>query len=249
MTIDLNADAGESYGVWSLGDDEALFPHLTSVNLACGFHAGDPKTIERSVRLALQHRLAIGAHPSFPDRVGFGRRELQASEEEIRADVLYQIGALSAFLKAHGARLHHVKAHGALYNQATREPSTARALAEAVHAFDPKLPLVVLPGTPLEEEARALGLPVLREGFPERGYLADGRLAPRHLPGAIIEDPDLAAQRALAMVRGKIQSLDGGELPVQIETLCVHGDHPRAPAVARAIRAILEAHGIAVQAA
>lgn len=245
MTLDLNADAGESYGVWSLGHDAALFGLLTSVNLACGFHAGDPLTIERSVKLAHRHGLAVGAHPGFPDRVGFGRRDLAAAPEEVYADVLYQIGAVSAFLRAAGLPLHHVKAHGALYNRAARDLETARAIAQAVRDFDPALPLVVLPGTPLEAGALEAGLRAVAEAFPERGYTRDGRLAARGQPGAIVHDPHEAARRAVAMaLHGRVEAVDGGWVEMRPQTLCVHGDNPNAVQIARAVREALEAEGV-----
>jgi UPF0271 protein len=249
MTLDLNADAGESYGVWTLGHDAELFGLLTSVNLACGFHAGDPLTIQRSVELARRHHLAIGAHPGFPDRVGFGRRELAATPEEVYADVLYQVGAVAAFLKAAGLLLHHVKAHGALYNRATRDAETARAIAQAVRDYDPALPLVVLPGTPLEAQAQAAGLRTVAEAFPERGYTRDGRLAPRGRPGAIIHDPREAARRAVSLaLHGRVEAVEGGWVEVRPRTLCIHGDNPNAPQIARAVREALEAEGVRLEA-
>ncbi len=189
MKVDLNADAGESYGAFTYGHDREIFPLVTSANLACGFHGGSPGRILEAVRLAKAHGVAVGAHPGFPDLVGFGRREMALSPEEVYADVLYQIGALSAFLKAEGLPLHHVKPHGALYLKACRDRETARAIALAVKAFDPGLPLVVLPGTVYEEEAREAGLRVVLEAFPERAYLRNGQLAPRSMPGSWITDP------------------------------------------------------------
>lgn len=248
MYIDLNADAGESFGNWKLGQDEALFPLLSSVNVACGFHAGDPLTMGRTLELARKTGLAVGAHPGFPDRVGFGRRELAATPEEVYADVLYQTGALSAFLRAAGMPLHHVKPHGALYNRATKDPQTARAIAQAVRDFDPSVPLVVLPNTPLESEAQALGLTTVAEAFPERGYSRDGRLAPRGTPGAWIHDPAEAARRAVQMVvKGQVEAVEGGTVPVRARTLCIHGDNPQAVEIARAVRNALLAEGVAIQ--
>ncbi|MGQ9693078.1 MAG: LamB/YcsF family protein [Thermaceae bacterium] len=248
-SIDLNADAGESYGVYAYGHDEALFPLVSSVNLACGFHAGSPLRMREAVRLAKAHGVAVGAHPGFPDLVGFGRREMAFSPEEVYADTLYQIGALYAFLEAEGMALHHVKPHGALYLKACRDRETARAIARAVKDFDPGLPLVVLPGTVCEEEAHALGLRVVLEAFPERAYLKDGLLAPRSMPGSWITDPEEAARRAVRMVlEGKVEALDGGEVEVRAETLCIHGDNPNAPEVARAVRRALEEAGVEVKA-
>lgn len=249
MRIDLNADAGESFGNWKLGNDEELFEYVTSANLACGFHAGDPLTMRQSVELCKRLSVAAGAHPGFPDRVGFGRREMAASPEEIYADLLYQLGALSAFLRLEGVPLHHVKAHGALYNRAAKDAATARAIAQAIRDFDPGLPLVVLPGTPLEAEALALGLRAVREAFPERGYAPDGRLAARGTPGAIIHDPEEAARRAVQIVlHGKLEAVDGSLIRLEAETLCIHGDNPKAPQIARRIREALEAEGVEIRA-
>lgn len=248
MFVDLNVDAGESYGTFTYGHDREIFPLVTSVNLACGFHGGSPTRIREAVALAKAHGVAVGAHPGFPDLVGFGRRDMALSPEEVYADVLYQIGALYAFLKTEGLSLHHVKPHGALYLRACRDRETARAIAEAVKAFDPEVPLVVLPGTVYEEEARGAGLRVVLEAFPERAYLRNGQLAPRSLPGSWISDPKEAARRALRMVlERKVEALDGGEVEVKAETLCIHGDNPNAPEVALAVRRALEEAGIEVK--
>lgn len=248
MKIDLNADAGESFGNWKLGRDEELFPLLSSVNVACGFHAGDPLTMRHTLELAKRARIAVGAHPGFPDRVGFGRREMAATPDEVYADVLYQVGALSGFLKAAEMSLHHIKAHGALYNRATRDPETARAIAQAAKDFDPDIPLVVLPYTPLEAEAQKLGLRTVAEAFPERGYSRDGRLAPRGSPGAWIHDPAEAAHRAVQMVtQGRVEAVDGGWVDIRAQTLCIHGDNPSAVEIARAIREALSAEGVVIE--
>ncbi len=247
--IDLNADAGESYGHWKMGADEALFPILSSVNLAAGFHAGDPLTMQKSVRLAKKHGVAVGAHPGFPDLVGFGRRDLAVTPDQAYTDVLYQIGALAAFLRVEGMKMHHVKPHGALYLQMVRNKETAKAVAQAVKDYDPELPLVLLFGTPMEEAAREVGVRYVREAFPDRAYLSDGRLSPRSMAGSLIRDPQKAAERAVQMVlEGKIPALDGGEVAVQAETLCVHGDNPEAVEIARAVREALLAAGVEVAA-
>lgn len=248
MIIDLNADAGESFGSWKLGNDAELFPLISSVNVACGFHAGDPLTIQHTLKLAGQAGIAVGAHPGFPDLVGFGRREMAATPEEVYADVLYQVGALSALLKAAKMPLHHIKAHGALYNQATKNPETARAIAQAAKDFDPDIPLVVLPYTPLEAEAQKLGVRIICEAFPERGYSNDGRLAPRGSAGAWIHSPAEAARRAVQIVvRGEVETVEGGTVAVRAQTLCIHGDNPNAVEIARAIRSALLAEGITIQ--
>ncbi|WP_457632344.1 LamB/YcsF family protein [Oceanithermus desulfurans] len=247
-SIDLNADAGESFGPWKMGSDEELFPLLSSVNLATGFHAGDPLTMQRSIALARRHGVAVGAHPGFPDLVGFGRRDLAVTPEQAYADTLYQIGALAAFLKVDGMALHHVKPHGALYLQMLRNEATAEAVARAVRDYDPELPLVLLPNTPMEAAAARVGVRYVREAFPDRAYLSDGRLAPRSMEGALIRDPERAAERAVQMVlEGKVAALDGGEVEVRAETLCVHGDNPEAVAIARAVRRALEAAGVDVR--
>ncbi|ADH63705.1 LamB/YcsF family protein [Allomeiothermus silvanus DSM 9946] len=249
MRMDLNADAGESFGSWKLGNDEELFKYVTSANLACGFHAGDPLTLYKSVRLCKQLGVAVGAHPGFPDLRGFGRREMAATPGEVYTDVLYQLGALSAFLRVEGLPLHHVKAHGALYNLAAKDAATAKAIAQAVHDFDPGLPVVVLPSTPLEAEALALGLRVVREAFPERGYAPDGRLAARGTPGSLIHDPEEAARRAVRIVlAGELEAVDGSLIRLEAQTLCIHGDNPNAPQIARRIRQALEAEGIEIRA-
>ena len=248
-SIDLNADAGESYGAWTMGDDAALFPFLTSVNVACGFHAADPLTIQKTLALAKLHGLSVGAHPSYPDLPGFGRRILDASPDQVHADVLYQVSALGGMCRAAGVPLSHVKAHGALSTRAWTHAETARAIGQAVRDFDPSLPLVVLPATLLETEARALGVPVVLETFPERAYLKDGRLAPRSMPGSSIHDPQEAARRAVMMVKeGRIEAIDGGFFEFQVDTLCIHGDNPDAVQIAQAVRAALQAEGIGVRA-
>ena len=249
--IDLNADAGEAFGAWQLGHDGELMPQLTSVNLACGFHAGDAGTMQRSVALALRYGVAVGAHPGFNDPLGFGRRELAASPDEVYADSLYQLGALSAFLRPHGRTLHHVKAHGALYLKMLVDVQAAAAVAAAVKDFDPTLPLVVLAGPGGEQMAtvaQEAGLRAVLEAFPDRGYLDDGRLAPRSAPGAVVHDPLGVAARALQMARDSVVvSLSGKRLKINAQTLCLHGDAPNAPAAARAVRTTLANAGIAVQ--
>lgn len=251
IRIDLNADAGESFGAWNVGHDDRLMPLLSSVNLACGFHAGDAGTMQRSVALAAEHGVAIGAHPGFPDLLGFGRRELAASPDEVYADTLYQLGALSAFLRPHQKRLHHVKPHGALYLKMLVHTPTAAAVAAAVKDFDTTLPLVVLAGLGGEQVAeivREAGLRAVLEAFPDRGYGDDGRLASRAEPGAVVYDPLEVARRALLMAQsGVVTSLSGKQLEITAETLCLHGDAPNAPATARAVRSALAEAEIGVQ--
>jgi 5-oxoprolinase (ATP-hydrolysing) subunit A len=248
MQIDLNADAGESFGPWVLGHDAALFDQISTVNVACGFHAGDPLTMRRTLELARDKGVQVGAHPGYPDLVGFGRRMIAASYDEVHADVLYQIGALEGFSRLIGVPLRHVKAHGALSNRAWEDAATARAVAQATRDFDPRLPLVVLPGTHLETEAIKLNLPVILEAFPERAYLQNGQLAPRSMPGSSIHDPKEAAHRAVMMVtQGKIETIDGGWFEMKPQTLCIHGDNPHAVEIACHVRQALEAEGIKIE--
>lgn len=251
MQIDLNADTGESFGLWPMGHDEELFSEITSANLACGFHAGDPLTIQKSVRLARQHGVAIGAHPGFQDLAGFGRRDIALSPDDAYADTLYQLGALHAFVARENETLHHVKAHGALYLRMLRDPEIARAVAQAVADFSSSLPLVVLGGTGgqvMQDAAAEVGVRAVLEAFPDRAYLPDGHLAPRSLTGSLVRDPELAAERAVAMVtQGRVEALGGGEAEVSAETLCIHGDNAEAPAIARAIRAALKEAKVAIR--
>lgn len=251
-SIDLNADAGESFGRWQVADEASLFSHLTSVNLACGFHAGDPLTMQASIKLAKENRVAVGAHPGFADKLGFGRRDMAATPAEIKADVLYQLGALQAFLAVADVPLHHVKAHGALYLKMMVDEDTGRAVAEAVAAFDAKLPLVILAGEGgelMRGVAQELNLKTVAEAFPDRAYLANAQLASRHLEGAVLSDPMQVAERAVALASGSaLPALDGGDVSIQAETLCLHGDHPNSPQTAAAVRRALKGAGVSVAA-
>ena len=247
--MDLNADLGESYGAWRMGDDAAVMPHVTSANIACGFHAGDPAIMRRTVALAVQHHVAIGAHPSLPDLQGFGRREMQLAPDEVYALTLYQTGALAAIAVAAGARLHHVKPHGALYNMAARDRAWAEAIARAVRDFDASLILVGLAGSTSISAARAAGLRVAREAFCDRRYRSDGSLAPRSEPGAVIEDIDAAITQAVAIAtRGEAFTREGTRVVIEADTLCVHGDRPNAGEFALRLRASLQHAGITVAA-
>lgn len=252
IRIDLNADAGESYGPWAMGADDRLFPFLTSVNVACGFHAGDPSTMRRTLELASRHGVAVGAHPGFPDRVGFGRRDLNLEPSELYDDVLYQLGALEAFLRRDGRTLHHVKPHGAMHHRLVRDAEAADAVARAIADFAPDLPYVVLAGPGgrvMRRAAERHDLRIVAEAFPDRGYLADGRLAPRSVHGSMIRDPAVAAERAVAMASGgEIAAVDGGVVAIEARTLCLHGDEPTAADTASAVRAALTSAGIDVRA-
>ena len=248
MFVDLNCDMGESFGPYTLGLDEQVMPLITSANVACGFHAGDPHVLRRTVALAARHGVAIGAHVSFPDLVGFGRREMNATADEVENDTLYQIGAIAAFCRAAGVPLRHVKPHGALYNMAQRDPALAGAIVRAVSSFDPRLLLFAQPGSAMEQVAREAGLTVVGEVFADRAYTSEGALASRKLPGSVIHDPEQVAGRAVHMVtRGSVVAMDGTAVPLRAETICVHGDTPGAVALIRQMRQQLEAAGVTVR--
>jgi 5-oxoprolinase (ATP-hydrolysing) subunit A len=249
LTIDLNADVGESFGGWRLGDDEALMPSVSSANIACGFHAGDPGVIRRTVALALAHGVAVGAHPGYPDLAGFGRREMALSATEVGDLVLYQVAALSGVAAASGARLAHVKPHGALYNRAARDEAAAAAIAKAVAAIDRHLVLFGLAGSRLLEAGRREGLRVAAEAFADRGYEADGRLRARDLPGALVIDPEAVVSRVMQMIESRtVVAVDGSMVPLEPDTICLHGDTPGAADLARRVRQGLEARGVRIAA-
>jgi UPF0271 protein len=246
-SIDLNADVGESLGPWSMGDDEHLIPLVSSVNIACGFHAGDPVTIARTVGLAIGAGAAIGAHPGYPDLAGFGRRDMDLSAEELEAAIVYQVGAVATFARAAGGEIRHVKPHGALYNRAATDARLAQTVARAVRRVSQELVLVGLAGSALVGAGRAAGLAVADEAFPDRAYEADGSLRSRRLSGAVLTDSAAVAERAVAMARdGAVTAVDGSRLELGADTLCLHGDTPGAVDHAKAVRAALEAAGIRV---
>ena len=247
--MDLNSDLGEGYGRWALGDDAALLEVVTSANVACGFHAGDPATIDRTVRAAVERDVAIGAQVSYPDLVGFGRREMDLPPGELTADVLYQLGALEAFARAAGSRVRYVKPHGALYNRIARDPVQAAAVIEAVRRYDPTLPLLTLPGSAAMQAAEEAGIAAVGEGFADRAYTGAGRLVSRREPGSVLHDPDQVAARALRMAtEGRVETIDGGEVAVAVRSLCVHSDTPGAVALAKAVRAALDQAGVPLEA-
>lgn len=247
MHVDLNADLGESFGRWTLGDDEALMRSITSANVACGYHAGDPGVMRRTIALARRVGVAVGAHPSLPDLAGFGRREMAISPGEAGDLVLYQIGALAAIAAAEGVALRHVKPHGALYHMAARDTALARGIAEAIASFDRALVVFAPPGSALLDAAATAGLPTAAEGFADRGYEPDGSLTPRGRPGAIVHDPGEVVARGVRMVReGLVRTRDGSDLRLHVGTLCTHGDTPGSSELVRQLRAGLEAAGIAV---
>jgi UPF0271 protein len=243
MEIDLNADLGEG-----AGNDEALMGLVSSANIACGWHAGDAQTMRQCVRWALQNGVAIGAHPSFPDRENFGRSTMHLPPEEITAGVLYQIGALAAIAKAEGGALAHVKPHGALYNQAVKEPQLAAAIVDAVRHFDPSLKFFGLAGSGMIDAARRAGLEPVEEVFADRGYMPDGSLVPRSQPGALIDDEEASLAQTLSLVRDhQVRAIDGSIVPVNAQSVCLHGDGAHALAFARRIRERLTAEGIAIK--
>ena len=247
MKVDLNCDMGESFGQYRIGADEAIMPHITSANIACGYHAGDPLVMDRTVRLAAEQGVGVGAHPGFPDLMGFGRRAMQLSPMEIENYILYQIGALAAFARASGAELAHVKAHGALYNMAAQDMGLARAIVRGVARFSEELVVACLAGSAMIEAAEEIGLRAAQEGFADRAYNLDGTLQSRKEPGSVIHDAQRAAARAVAMVRDEVVvAHTGEEMPLQVDTICVHGDTPAAVQIAQAVRGQLEAAGIQV---
>jgi UPF0271 protein len=248
LAIDLNCDMGESFGAWRLGRDEEIMGYVTSVNIACGYHAGDPGTMRRTVQLAMRSGAAIGAHPGLPDLQGFGRREMAISPQEAHDLVLYQIGALQAFVRAEGGRLQHVKPHGALYNMAARDQALAGAIAEAVCRADPELILFGLSGSALIEAGQRVGLRTASEVFADRTYQADGSLTPRHRPDALVADAAAAVEQAMRMARtGKVATTQGQEITIEAHTICIHGDGPHALEYAMRIREALLAAGIRLQ--
>jgi UPF0271 protein len=248
--IDLNADVGESFGSYTMGLDTEVVPLVSSANIACGFHAGDPAVMRRTVTLARTHGVGLGAHPGLPDLMGFGRRVMDLSLEEIRDCVVYQVGALQAVAAAQGARLQHVKAHGALYNMAVRRPEIWEAMAEVLAAIDARLILYVMAGPnrdELEAMAARRGIRVAFEFFADRAYNPDGSLVSRQQPGAVIHDPEAVAAKVLRLVRqGTVTACDGSEIALRAETICVHGDNPKALALVRHVRQALQSAGVAI---
>ena len=245
--VDLNCDLGESFGAYTIGLDARVIPHISSANVACGYHAGDPAVMRKTVAMAARAGVAVGAHPGFPDLVGFGRRNMTVSPDEAYEYMLYQLGALSAFAKAAGVRLQHVKPHGALYNMAGKDASLAAAIARAIYDFDPSLILLGLSGSAMLTEGEKLGLRCAKEVFADRGYNEDGSLVNRKLPGAMITDENLAIERVLRMLEhGEVEAVTGKVIPIEADSVCVHGDNERAVEFVTKIRAAIEAHGMQV---
>ncbi len=248
LSIDLNSDLGESFGAYTIGNDSAVLEHVTSANIACAFHAGDPMVMEKTVALAVQRSVAMGAHPGLPDLVGFGRRKMDIKPAEAYAMVVYQIGALAAFVHAKGGHLQHVKPHGALYNMAAKNAALAEAIAQAVYDVDPSLILFGLAGSELIRQGEKRGLVTASEVFADRTYQPDGSLTPRSQPDAMVTDEDIAISRVLRMIQaGVVQCQNGEDIPVKADTICVHGDGAKALAFTEKIHHALDVQGIAVQ--
>lgn len=249
--IDLNSDVGESFGNYKLGLDEEIIPLVSSANIACGYHAGDPAVMRQTVTLAVEHGVGVGAHPGLPDLVGFGRRAMDVTLEDIRDFVTYQIGALQAVAARQGARLQHVKPHGALYNMAVKNPDIWDAVAEVMGQLDDRLILFVLAGsarTEIEAIGQRRGIRIAFEFFADRAYSPAGSLVPRNQPGAVIHDDEMVAAKVLKFVKeGRVTAIDGSEIELQAETICVHGDNPKALALVKKIRKTLEVAGVAIQ--
>ncbi|MGE5541892.1 MAG: LamB/YcsF family protein [Bacillota bacterium] len=247
LTVDLNSDLGEGYGIYTLGLDGPILDVVTSVSVACGLHAGDPLVMEATVKAATTRGLGIGAHPGYPDLQGFGRRQMALSPGEARSFVVYQIGALEAFVRAYGGRLQHVKPHGAMYNMAARDYRLARAIAEGIRSVDSSLILLALANSEMIRAGRDAGLRVAGEVFADRAYNADGSLVSRGTPGAIIEDPDIAVSRVVRMVtEGRVTAIDGTDIPIKVDSVCVHGDSPGAPALIKGLRKSMEEYGVSL---
>lgn len=239
MKVDLNSDLGESFGHYVLGNDEQILPLITAANVACGFHAGDPNVMAQTVAIAEKNGVAIGAHPSYPDRIGFGRRHMDMQLENVENMITYQVAALQGFVKGH--RLHHVKPHGALYNAAAKSLPLALAICRGIKRVDPELPIYGLAGSQLITAAREIGLPYASEVFADRAYQADGTLVPRVKPHAVLHDPQEVAKRAVHMIQDRaVTAITGEHVELQVDTICVHGDNEEALAIVRALRSALK---------
>lgn len=248
VRVDVNADLGESYGVYRIGNDEEMLNYVSSVNIACGFHAGDAGVMNRTVRASVDRNVAIGAHPGFPDLLGFGRRDIHASPSEVYDMVVYQIGALQAFVSARGSQMQHVKPHGALYNQASRDPTIAQAIAAAVYDVSPNLVLFGLSGSELVSAGDKQGLRTASEVFADRTYQADGSLTPRLQANALLRDADVVVQQALRMVRDhKVRTPGGTDLSLKVDTICLHGDGDSALELARSLHTTFQQEGILIR--
>lgn len=249
-TIDLNCDMGESFGAYKIGMDEQVMAHISSANIACGWHAGDPLVMDKTIRLAVENKVGIGAHPGYPDLLGFGRRKMALMPDEITNYLIYQVGALQAFCKVHNVTMQHVKPHGALYLDAVEDKTTATAIAKGIMALDPNLKFVALAGKKgetMRQVGEALGLNVVYEAFPDRAYTPEGTLVSRKEKGAVISDPELVAGRALDMAKGFVVAVDGTRIELDVQTLCVHGDNLGAVNLVKNIKETLENNDIIVR--
>lgn len=247
-SIDLNSDLGESYGAWSMGDDSAMLSVVSSANIACGFHAGDPAGIYRTVKAAAENGVIVGAHVSYPDRVGFGRRDLDVTREELIADVIYQIGALKGIATAAGAAVRYVKPHGALYNRIASDAKQGQAVIDGILAVDPSLVLMGLANAPILDLARQSGLATVAEAFADRAYTPQGQLVSRREAGAVLHDADVIARRMVQLAReGTLEAIDGSIVKIEAQSICVHGDSPGAVAIAQTIRQRFEVEGIEIR--
>jgi UPF0271 protein len=245
VSIDLNSDLGEGFGAWRMGDDAAMLAIVTSANVACGFHAGDPAGILSVLKEAARRNVAVGAHVAYRDLVGFGRRNMEPSSAELVGDIIYQIGALQGLATAAGTAVRYVKPHGALYNIIAQDKRQAADVIAAIKAVDPSLALMALAGAPIVAQAREAGLTVVCEAFADRAYNADGTLVNRHLPGAVLHDPDVIAERTVRMVEsGRVTTIDGSEVELAAQSICVHGDTPAAVEIARTLREAFTSRGI-----
>ncbi|WP_129598175.1 LamB/YcsF family protein [Anaerophilus nitritogenes] len=248
-TVDLNSDLGESFGNYKIGLDEEVIQYVTSANIACGWHAGDPLVMEKTVHMAKKENVRIGAHPGYPDLMGFGRRNITCSPKEVKAYVKYQLGALQAFTKSLGEKIQHVKPHGAMYNMAAKDYALAKAVAEAIYEVDENVILMGLANSALIKAAEEIGLKVANEVFADRAYNTDGTLVSRSLEGAVIHDTDVAIKRVIKMVKeGKVTAINGEEIHIKADSICVHGDNPKAVAFVKQIREKLEEEGVKVTA-
>lgn len=247
--VDLNCDLGESFGAYTIGMDASLMPYITSANVACGYHAGDAVVMERTARLCRENGVAIGAHPGFPDLQGFGRRNMAVTPQEVKVYVQYQVGALLAFCREQGLNLHHVKPHGALYNMAAKDYDLAEGICLGIRAAAPDTVVLGLSGSEMIRAAEAVGLKAANEVFADRAYQPDGTLVPRKQPGAMIEDEEEAIARVIRMVtQGNVRANDGADISIRADSVCVHGDNPRALDFTSRIRKALEAAGVEVKA-
>ena len=247
--VDLNSDLGESFGAYTIGLDDQVLPLVTSANIACGFHASDPHVMAKTVGIAAANGVRIGAHPGFPDLVGFGRRRMTTKPGEVRDDILYQIGALDAFARVAGQKVRYVKPHGALYNMAEADLTLATEIVQAIHSYDPTMPIMSAYGSQMSVAAKAVGLPSMDEFFADRAYEEDGHLVSRSKPGAVLDDVEAAAARVVRAVKeGVVTAITGKDIPMHVDSVCVHGDSPQALAFVRRIREVLAASGIEITA-